>query len=535
MRRPDGSSAAGAEVRLAGVSAWSAIADGGGRVQFAAATVDAARRHSDPPLVVATLRGFGERGRYLAEGVARIELTLDDPWSACIAVVSASGAPVDEVDLRWHSATSQGPWVGVERSRLGPGQFLLENLEAERGILMVEAPGRQAAVVELVAARVADSRALPVDRIVLGSGGPVTVEVVDDLGQPLAGAQLTQTIHTPSEAAGALSAHLEYITDEAGRAQVEAVPASNGSGGSLIAVRCEGHREAIVIVDRSQFDAGRIVVELERAARLRVRVVDAEGRGVSGFAVLSEFNDHDSRARRAGVIFGDLVGVDDGGYGVFERAPARQRLELRVLSSGHVGLDEPDLWSREIRRLEPGREREEIVVLEDRLRVDVDLRGGDGRPIAGVVTLTPAWAVDRRQASRERQSVRVEAGRSACLCVRTGSYVVRIAPHNWIDGVEQAVEIESDTRSLELVVESLEEVAGRLVDALGQPLAGERIGLSVKHRLPVFAATDEIGRFRFRGVLTAPSALVFEGPGGAQLSTALDGAIGELGDVVWPR
>ena len=534
---PEGRPVVGATITLGSGAPSVRTSDAQGRAAFSEGSVSRVRRDARDglPALVAHRDGFGDVSVWLASGVRSITLTLGAPWRARLRVEDAAGEPVTPADVLWRSREigfDVGASTTPDVSVIERGELLLENLHAGRGLVTVGAPGGGFVTSQLLAGRSTDSGELPRNVVVLHDPHEITIEVVDDRGRPVAGAVVRES--GVGRSAGDFGEAHSRVTDAAGCAQFTALLYDVSFMAHSFAATCPGHRPGRVLVPNRDSSEGRGTIVLERAARLEVRLVDEQGRGVPGLAMLQRLATQGLRMRLSGGALGDVIELDDQGRGVFELASANQPIGLRIGTAfashqyGHIA------WAEEIQPLRPGEVREQTVVLRGHRRLELSLADGRGERLDGQLLLLLEGSEDQPAGRWDSYRVDVTSERSSQVWVVPGRYRVSIWPAAWAQSFEAVLDVGDDDLVHEFEVESAGELSGRLVDAQGQPLVGERVEAQLGTRGRAVVATDGWGRFRIRGLDRTVTRLIFDARAEAQQAVELGGVTGELGDVVRP-
>jgi RNA polymerase sigma-70 factor (ECF subfamily) len=249
---------------------------------------------------------------------------------------------------------------------------------------------------------------------------------------------------------------------------------------------------------------------LTRAGSVEGVVLDAEGRGVEGAAILVVIPDggafHESAVGRRAVAAWSGA---DGGF----------TLEF-VLPHGASGKAPPDRGVRTLLALHPdhppavldrvpvtpGRRERVTLRFEAPGAIEIELVDPEEHPIAGQwlwvarrVPRAPSWpepahaygsAIDTVSYLRPNTVRTDEAGRATATGLPPGLHLVRA------ENTEAEVEVRAgETVALRIVKGGGPYLSGRLVDAQGEPVAGAQVGISGP--AAAVKTTDAEGRFRF--------------------------------------
>jgi hypothetical protein len=241
-------------------------------------------------------------------------------------------------------------------------------------------------------------------------------------------------------------------------------------------------------------------IEVSRSRGITGRIVDEQGRPVPGAWVYGS----QSRSLQGGHIMTSRIGAlaDDEG---FFRIGGSLGSEENVTLAARLGTAR----TRESAQFPVGAEVELVLVDNLLLPVGGTVLDRDGRPVVGA-TVT-IWKGFERFPHQAEEEVVVE-GRKQLLtdeegifeggpCLdpsRTYSFVVdssgtELFTSAWATGAELK-------DGVQLEVDCLVTIRGRLLDAEGEPRSGVTVRVTVDARNPVSTETDTEGRFELVGV-----------------------------------
>ncbi len=232
------------------------------------------------------------------------------------------------------------------------------------------------------------------------------------------------------------------------------------------------------------------VVMLTPAMTLTGRVIDAGGDAIAG-ARIENRKTHTAFGRRLSELQGggrwqlDAVAATSAGDGSFElrRLPPLRPFEVRVASPGYAAAYEP------VPSLEPGVAVEELVIVLERgisgfgLVVNEREMPIAGAEVALLPTLTGAAAEQSYEVKENYRATTGAGGRFTLHDLPAGRYYLsaRAAgfPELLVPGIEVAAD-PSGARPVDLgtlVLKPGIELAGRVVDAEGEPVAAAELSL----------------------------------------------------------
>lgn len=377
--------------------------------------------------------------------------------------------------------------------------------------------------------------------LAFGVGGVVAGRVTDDRGRPIAGAEVGLGYRgTLGQVIGTLRAG---ESDDEGRFRLENLPPG----------------EFELRAEHPAWRSNRIDVKqaLERGGEVdgvEVRL-DAGAR----FVGVVRFPD-DSPAVKArvkasvdysGQVGGLGTGVDpqDGGTTFSDEAG---EFEIRGLGDGafhlEVGLEVsegPNAGSWGLRRSGMRATGEELVlVLEELAALDGEVVDREGTPVAKFdarAVLEGSGAMFGVGAERKQDSVvDSEDGRFRLAGLRPGTWQVRILADGYArsDVQEISLPLPDGAPPIRFVLQPSATVEGSVLDSLGQPVSGARVGLQlelaqrVQQQMEgggIAAFTDNAGRFRLEGLDPGPAALEATREGfAASEAVAVDLVAGEV-------
>ncbi len=256
VQAPDGSPAAGAaaSVRQAGHALRTARADAQGRVRLQPLV-------PGPAQLQLSAAGAARVARALRLRPGRNTLALRMQPEAALggAVVDDSGAPLPGVQIE--ARTQDGPEpVAQVRSDAG-GRFRLGQLAAGRYAVQARLAHHELAVLPAVVAPATQPL-----RIVLQRTATLSGQVLDVSGQPAAGATVTV-------AGSGVWPPKALTSDAGGRFELTPIPAGVYELRATRGTLTSAPREGVLVQPAAE---SRVVLELEPGARLLGRVVDAE-------------------------------------------------------------------------------------------------------------------------------------------------------------------------------------------------------------------------------------------------------------------
>lgn len=392
-------------------------------------------------------------------------------------VVDADGKPVGGAVVL---AVAQPPRTATTAP---DGAFAIDGLMERPYVVTARAPAGVAGPVRMAAA--SGTAATPAT-LALRPGGTVTIDVVDENQQPMgeATAELRGLeVHTPAVAGG--------------RAVVEvAVP-----GSYVVAAWAPGYaREFLPAVVGSGTTALR--VELSRGAELAGRVVDEAGKPVAGARVRYE-------AAQDAITGSDLVrdSVESDADGKFS-FPALPLGSYRLMANHPtLALGFTDLISLDGTTAK----RDVSIAMAAGARVEGKVVGADGKPASFARVRIGLTIPGSRIVTPPRQVTADAAGAfSASGLQRRQLSAVAVHPA----GASTAVGVDTragDVTGLVLTLDSVEALAGQVVDAAGQPVAGAQVWAfpsAVDRRGAAARAADagaagssagELGQWQLRG------------------------------------
>ena len=358
--------------------------------------------------------------------------------------------------------------------------------------------------------------------------------VVDPRGEPVAGAEIWgQGRHRSWPNAERLAR-----TDSTGRFHVRGF-----AGNGVLGARAAGHLPSVTLEVRSMpvDERGHKTATLElgeAGGRVSGHVLDPDGRPVAGASV------------HAGPRGGGMVQLPDGRWALEPGpAPARTDAQGAFLLHGDVSAGTHEVTV--VARGYPAWQGEVVVVdgtttsLDVRLEHPASIAGrvvdAGGRPVAGARVLaakeSPGGHYFHRFPPSEARSD--EDGRFTVTWLAPGERELNasVPDRPQLGKARGVVACEAGTTSAcELVLDPGRRIAGRVVDAHGQPLAGWRVRGHVDPRRgtnrPVVSTTDAEGAFELANLAEGACLLVVGDPEGRYDRASLDGVAPNTLDVL---
>ncbi len=434
----------------------------------------------------------------VGEPAAPVRLVVRQPRAVLGWVVDAGEVPVRGAEVVLLDATPAGERIAGAPPRQqartdGAGGFVLADVPFSRLHLLVRAPGHAPATIsdlDLAGASRDRQGRYELGTVVLGDALDLEVELVDRDGAPVEGATVlfrgahprwsgeeVSGVDSPRVAPGDLRA-LPRRSDVDGRVRI----AGLGSD-EKVTLRIEHFDFVTRTVDAVELPRAEPVrVELERAAIVSGRALDARGREVSGAHVAL-------RSRHPTIALPPRL---------YTRSGADGRFVLRGVPSGELVL-----WGRP----PSGPDFDEIPleVASGEEYNDLVLRSPDTATVTGVV----------RRGGRALEGVSVRCCGEAAVTDDFGEFTlagVGIGAHTvhavddrgWVR--EVAIDLRpSEVRRIEVEFEEGLELSGRVVDMRGAPVSDSevvlsRVGVGERTGSRPRARTPADGSFGFRGL-----------------------------------
>lgn len=342
------------------------------------------------------------------------------------------------------------------------GRFRIEDLPGGRFDLSAERRGFAKVRVPGVTIS-AEEPVTDLGTVIMLEGASLAGQVVDPDGQPLADAKVEV-----KDQGGGLAAMLELAT--AGAQEPDAVTGADGrfevedlqpQGTVSVAVERKGYRQASELSVKMPVEEPlRIVLSL--GIDLHGMVIDEAGAPILGAFV---------QARPEGEAFGtqqQMDGSDAKGAFVLESL-SPGRWNLTVSADGFQKVERPSLELVAGLKPEPVR-----ITLARGATVAGVVTDGDGKPLGGV-RVARAEQGSRRMFAFARTSTTSSAdGRYRLEGLPPGQHVLSYAHEGFRETVRD-VEVSEGEVQLDVVLEPGLEIAGRVVDAEGAPVAGARV------------------------------------------------------------
>lgn len=404
------------------------------------------------------------------------EIVLRRGRAAAGRVVAASGQPLAGARVEAlpssfaetaEALLAAGDEV-VAATAKGDGRFQLPLLPTGEIDLRVTAPGFAAATVRGVELPPGDGPA-EVGTFHLQPGVTLEGQVVSSRGEPLPGSEVEMLAAGkgspwPGEGAGRGAPRTQTVGGD-GRFTFQALAHDEP-------VRLQARHEGYVAKTVERVPGrkpGRVVLELEPAARIAGRVRDERGEPVAGATV---FASH----RQAEQGFGGARR-----RGGATRTDAEGRFTLEALDAGHLRLTvlaEGFLPAVEEVEVAPGGEARELVLtLSVGSVLEGTVRNEGSAPVAGARVQVAGHGVPGGAAMAEPPTATSgEGGAYRLSGVAAGERPVVVEHPDYAPG-RRVVQVEAGHNHLDLELRRGAEVAGRVVTEEGAPVAGVRVTL----------------------------------------------------------
>jgi protocatechuate 3,4-dioxygenase beta subunit len=406
-----------------------------------------------------------------AEVLGRLTTPAGEPEAAVTVLLGAVAVPGTEPPPdRQLSMTLSAPDGGFRFEGLAAGRY---QLLAARG----EQPLFEVARVDVPFG----GGVVRLGTLVVGARGSVEVTVADTSGRPIEGAEVA--------AAGRGGRETSCVTGSRG-CLLTALPER---GEVRIAVRADGFAAVAVPGVRLPADEP-LAVTLQRGARVRGRVIDAEKRPLPG-ARVEVTVETDPGPGAATTAERSATAGDDGSFEV-EAVPAG-RFEASAGLDGHLPSEvsdpefDPLAGEPLVFRLQPAASIEGTVLNQDgnpvegaRVSAVVDIAGLAREP--GAPVLHSQAAVSGSDGGFRLDGL---APRGARVTVRHPAYPPLV----------REIDLGPGSTRVELVVESGVEVAGWVVGASGDAVPGARVAIDLggPRRPAIETASGDDGSFSF--------------------------------------
>jgi protocatechuate 3,4-dioxygenase beta subunit len=416
----------------------------GANVQAVAAGYQPSRRQYAPAQAARPVAVTLERAASLAGIVV-------DPEGRPVAgaTIESSPPPKQAVISRW------SPFSAISRR---DGRFVLTGL-IPRGTYEVSAISEGFARTTVTARTAEPGKATPEVRIVLDPGRLLSGRVVDEEGQPIAGAELALSMDFWDRRRAS--------SDETGRFVFKGL----APGIFSLLVKAKGHPQihrpdVEISTERTATDLGDVVLPDEVA--IEGRVTDSQGRPLEGTEVKTHRVPGPLYRRELGrgPVFETFPSTTTGPDGTFRlgELKAGDALDLYVQHPEYVAAHLPGL---KVPTAEPLR-----IGLRKGRTLSGRVVGPEGEPVAGAV-LSPSRG-SRLHGKTDPEGVFRVSG------VAPGSVDLRVTAKGYRPKVLEGIVIpeERDPESLEITLDRSVAVEVRVLSADGEPLAGEWVNAS---------------------------------------------------------
>jgi hypothetical protein len=444
-----------------------------------------------------------------ARGAQSLRIVLSPARSARGRVSNADGLPVADAEVRLTPSLLRGqrslkaesgepaagddPFAARTDSR---GQFVITQAPAAQVDLTVRKRSHAPSLVRGIRIPPGPGTA-ELGTVVLRPGARIAGRVIDRTGKPVAdaGVHLVESLDRLDDRSARLEGEEpDAVAGDDGRFALEDL--ASGLPLNLL-VRAPGHLPAGVRNVRAPSPKP-LTVRLEAAALLRGRVVSAEGDPIAGARIdfLWEASVPDRPERKTGAPVERSTASDRDGRFELRDLPAGTAT-LSASAKGYVSVE-----GREVAVPWPDPDRELTLTLER------------GTVLSGRVATTAGEPVP---------GARVAVGAASAVSDDEGAYTVEGAPlgratvlafHPHYKRFRREMVLEKSGNQLDVTFEAGVEVAGRVVDERGAPVAGARVALqsvAARERQEYQGRTGTDGTFRISPVSRGRYRLSAEG------------------------